>query len=106
MWANDIALIKLKDKVPSGADTPQIQAVALPPQGEMRFPPDGARCIMKGWGCQVGGTYEFLNLIFPNKSLESNFLFLIYLITKLFIPGGKSRNLFPVQHFSDLFPSK
>ena len=55
MWKNDIALIKLKDKVPSGSDTPEIQAVTLPPSGEMRFPPDGAKCIMKGWGCQVGG---------------------------------------------------
>ena len=63
MWANDIALIKLKDKVPSGAVTPEIQAVALPPQGEMRFPPDGARCIIKGWGCQVGGMSEFSCLI-------------------------------------------
>ena len=52
---NDIALIKLKDRVPSGPDTPEIQAVALPPQGEIRYPPDGAKCIMKGWGCQVGG---------------------------------------------------
>ncbi len=65
MWMNDIALVKLRARVPSGNDTPEIQAVHLPPQGEMRFPPDNARCIMKGWGCQVGGRRAHVSAYSP-----------------------------------------
>ncbi|KAI0209738.1 Tryptase [Lamellibrachia satsuma] len=55
-WRNDIALVKLREPVPVGREIlPEIQSVTLPRQGDTRFPADGARCIMVGWGCTSHG---------------------------------------------------
>ena len=54
-WANDIALVRLEEPVPSGPDVPEIGSVTLTAQGERRFPADGQICIMKGWGCTQSG---------------------------------------------------
>ncbi|ELU11834.1 hypothetical protein CAPTEDRAFT_188642 [Capitella teleta] len=56
LWANDIALVKLEEDVPSGSELlSHIQSVHLPVQGLMTFPRDMQKCIMKGWGCTAGG---------------------------------------------------
>ena len=55
LWANDIALLRLEDAVPSGPDVPEIQAVDLPRPGEVDFPADSQECVMKGWGCTANG---------------------------------------------------
>ena len=61
-WANDIALVKLEESVPSGASqVPEIQAVRLPRQGLTGFPTTGQQCIMKGWGCTSGGKLVISN---------------------------------------------
>jgi len=49
LWYSDIALVKLKETVPSNND--HIGVVTLPSQGANDFPVDGANCVMKGWGC-------------------------------------------------------
>ncbi|XP_064652990.1 chymotrypsin-like protease CTRL-1 [Lineus longissimus] len=54
-WSNDLALVKLKKKVPAGrATVEKIQTIQLPQQGE-GFPGDGTQCVMAGWGCSSGG---------------------------------------------------
>ena len=58
MWHHDIALVKLKEEVPHGSDDlPHIQSVRLPSAHDMNFPPDGTRCVMKGWGCSHNGMF-------------------------------------------------
>ncbi len=55
MWANDIALVKMDMKVPSGVETPEIRSVFLPKQSETYFPAEDQQCVMKGWGCSRSG---------------------------------------------------
>ena len=56
MWANDIALLKLKEVIPHGSDDmPHIQSVTLPGREDTEFPPDNTICVMKGWGCTESG---------------------------------------------------
>ena len=55
-WLNDVALFKMSEAVPIDPDhISKIQAVQLLEQGNMDFPPEGAECVFKGWGCRAGG---------------------------------------------------
>lgn len=53
-WKHDIAVIKLEEDLPIGAD-PDISAVILPSSSSTAWPTDGQQCIMKGWGCTEKG---------------------------------------------------
>ena len=58
-WLNDIALVKLKEEVPSQpSHVADIQQVALATQGDSSFPQDGQQCVFKGWGCRGHGRYR------------------------------------------------
>ncbi|XP_064641726.1 chymotrypsin B-like [Lineus longissimus] len=52
---HDIALMKLKNPVPSGDQFEKIHKVQLPLQGERTFPAPGQKCVVKGWGCAKYG---------------------------------------------------
>ncbi|XP_033756028.1 transmembrane protease serine 9-like [Pecten maximus] len=54
-WANDIALVRLEEPVPSGRQFSRILRINLPTFGNFSFPAVGSRCTMKGWGCTTGG---------------------------------------------------
>ena len=55
-WENDIALVRLEQSVPSGAEFSRIQRIKLPTSNTTSFPAVGDTCVMKGWGCTAGGT--------------------------------------------------
>ncbi|XP_041370906.1 trypsin I-P1-like [Gigantopelta aegis] len=55
IWANDIALVKLKRKVPSGPTFSYIRKLHLPLMNETDFPLVHQECQMSGWGCTVNG---------------------------------------------------
>ena len=54
-WKNDIAVVKLEDDYPVGPEDPNIGIVPLPQTGLTDWPPVGAECVMKGWGCTESG---------------------------------------------------
>ena len=55
-WINDIALIKLERDLPFDQRN-DISPVSLPEEStDKSWPPDGASCVMKGWGCTKLGT--------------------------------------------------
>ena len=55
-WINDIALIKLERDLPFYQRN-DIGPVSLPEEStDKSWPPDGASCVMKGWGCTKLGT--------------------------------------------------
>ncbi|KAJ8321545.1 hypothetical protein KUTeg_000901 [Tegillarca granosa] len=54
-WENDIALVRLEKPVPSGRDFHRIRRINLPQYGNITFPKLNDVCVMKGWGCTVGG---------------------------------------------------
>lgn len=56
-WEDDIALIRLREPIPSGAIFNRIRRVQLPIQGNSSFPAVGNTCVMNGWGCTAGGNY-------------------------------------------------
>ncbi|XP_060063938.1 transmembrane protease serine 6-like [Ylistrum balloti] len=54
-WANDIALVRLEEPVPSGPHFSRISSINLPNYANFSFPAVGTHCTMKGWGCTSGG---------------------------------------------------
>ena len=55
----DIALIRLSSTVPVGPDIAKRISPVLLPGGKLtrKWPPDGAACIIVGWGCTKEGWY-------------------------------------------------
>ncbi|OWF43869.1 chymotrypsin-like elastase family member 2A [Mizuhopecten yessoensis] len=54
-WANDIALVRIEEPVPSGRQFSRIMSINLPTYANYSFPAVGMACTMKGWGCTSGG---------------------------------------------------
>ncbi|XP_064617874.1 tryptase-like [Liolophura sinensis] len=54
-WENDIALVRLRDSVPSGSTFAQIRRIQLPEENDMSFPATGDNCVATGWGCTRDG---------------------------------------------------
>ena len=55
----DIALIRLSSTVPIGPDIAKRISPVLLPGGRLTkaWPPDGAACVIVGWGCTKEGWY-------------------------------------------------
>ena len=57
MWKHDVALVKLRETVPAGAERVlRIRSVSLPnPAWGDSWPLPGQNCVVKGWGCTNEG---------------------------------------------------
>ncbi|XP_064643530.1 tryptase-like isoform X2 [Lineus longissimus] len=54
-WQNDIALMKMKYRIPIGLGFNQLKNVTLPIPGDASFPAARQECVFAGWGCSEGG---------------------------------------------------
>ncbi|KAL3861001.1 hypothetical protein ACJMK2_007094 [Sinanodonta woodiana] len=72
-WANDIALVKLKESVPSGPRVSAIRRIKLPEADNSTFPDPGNVCVVQGWGCTAAGGSVSSNAMSVNLPILNSY---------------------------------